>query len=93
LRIPRPPHRMPLRGVVAEPGMSGSPLVDARGRVAGMLLGRGDPAAHGALEIARKVGFPVSEIAIALPAAWLPEAGNTGSSGPVVVARVLCLPS
>ena len=39
---PRPPGRMPLRGAVAEPGMSGAPLLDARGRVAGMLLGRGD---------------------------------------------------
>ena len=47
LPIPRPAERLPLRGAVAHAGMSGAPVVDARGRVVGMLLGRGDPAAAG----------------------------------------------
>ena len=68
LPIARPAERLPLRGEVAHAGMSGAPVVDARGRVVGMLLGRGDPAAPGAAELARRIGFPVTEIAIILPA-------------------------
>ena len=88
LPIPRPPDRMPLHGTPAEPGMSGAPLIDAGGRVAGMLLGRGDTAAPGAASLARRLGHPVEEIAIALPARWLPR--PTAATGRVVVARVLC---
>ena len=69
--------------------MSGAPVVDARGRVVGMLLGRGDPAAAGSEELARRIGFPVAEIAIAVPAEWLPHTGE--AEGQVAVARVLCL--
>lgn len=90
LPIPRPPNRMPLRGAVAAPGMSGAPVLDAQGRIAGMLLGRGDPAAPGAAELARKIGFAVEEIAIAVPAHWLGERGPAAASGAVTVARVLC---
>ena len=90
LPIARPAERLPLRGAVAHAGMSGAPVVDARGRVVGMLLGRGDPAAPGAAELARRIGYPVAEIAIILPAEWLPRPDGT-AIGPVVVARVLCL--
>ncbi len=95
LPIPRPPDRMPLRGAVAEPGMSGAPLLDPGGRVAGMLLGRGDAAAADAAALARRVGYPVDEIAIALPAIWLARAqaaADPPRRGPVTVARVLCGP-
>ncbi len=54
-----------------------------------MLLGRGDPAAAGSAELARRIGFPVAEIAIAVPAEWLPHTGE--AEGQVAVARVLCL--
>ncbi len=90
LPIARPPERLPLRGAVAHAGMSGAPVVDARGLVVGMLLGRGDPAAPGAAELARRIGYPVAEIAIILPAEWLPRPDGA-AIGPVVVARVLCL--
>jgi S1-C subfamily serine protease len=89
LPVPRPSDRLPLHGDLAEPGMSGAPLVDARGRVAGMLLGRGDAAAPGAVVLARRLGYPVEEIAIALPSRWLP-ASAAAAKGRVVVARVLC---
>ena len=89
LPIPRPEERMPLRGAVAHAGMSGAPVVDARGRVVGMLLGRGDPAAAGSEELTRRIGFPVAEIAIAVPAEWLPHTGE--AEGQVALARVLCL--
>jgi S1-C subfamily serine protease len=95
LPIPRPPDRMPLRGAVAEAGMSGAPLLDAQGRVAGMLLGRGDPAAAASAALAQRMGYPVDQIAIALPAALLADmvpAGRTERRGPVTVARVLCTP-
>jgi S1-C subfamily serine protease len=90
LPIPRPMERLPLRGAVAHAGMSGAPVVDAGGRVVGMLLGRGDPAAAGSEELAGRIGFPVAEIAVAVPAAWLPAAGKGQAVGPVTVARVLC---
>ena len=89
LPLPRPPERMPLRGEVAHAGMSGAPVVDEQGRVIGMLLGRGDPAAPGAAELARRIGYPVAEVAIALPAAWLPHSDQAAVSQ-VSVARVLC---
>ena len=89
LPIPRPAERLPLRGAVAHAGMSGAPVVDARGRVVGMLLGRGDPGAPGSAELARRIGFPVAEIAIAVPAEWLPHTDE--AEGQVAVARVLCL--
>jgi hypothetical protein len=95
LPIPRAPDRMPLRGGVAEAGMSGAPLLDTQGRVAGMLLGRGDPAAAASAALARRMGYPVDQIAIALPAALLADmvpAGRTELPGPVTVARVLCTP-
>lgn len=90
LPVPRPPDRMPMRGAVAAGGMSGAPLLDRQGRVAGMLLGRGDPAAPGAADLARALGFPVAEIAIALPARWLPAPDPGARPGAVVVARVVC---
>ncbi|MFL5334001.1 MAG: serine protease [Geminicoccaceae bacterium] len=91
LPIPRPPERMPLHGAVAHPGMSGAPVVDAHGRVVGMLLGRGDPAAPGSADLAGRIGFPVAEVAVALPARWLPQPGVAAPTGEVTVARVLCL--
>lgn len=90
LPIPRPADRMPLRGAVAAPGMSGAPVLDAQGRIAGMLLGRGDPSAPGAAELARQIGFEVEEIAIAVPARWLGERAPAATGGAVTVARVLC---
>ena len=95
LPVPRPPDRMPLRGAVAESGMSGAPLVDGSGRVAGMLLGRGDPAATGSAALALRVGYPVEQIAIALPAKLLATAtagARSARQGPVTVARVICSP-
>jgi hypothetical protein len=86
---------MPLRGAVAEAGMSGAPLLDAQGRVAGMLLGRGDPEAAASAALAQRMGYPVDQIAIALPAALLADmvpAGRMERRGPVTVARVLCTP-
>jgi S1-C subfamily serine protease len=91
LPIPRPPERLPLRGAVAHPGMSGAPVVDARGRVVGMLLGRGDRAAPGSTELAERIGFPVAEVAVAVPARWLPQPEAAAPVGEVTVARVLCL--
>ena len=91
LPIPRPDDRLPLRGAVARAGMSGAPIVDVAGRVVAMLLGRGDPAAPGATELAQRLGFPVAEVAITLPAAWLPEPGPTAAPAAVTVARVWCL--
>ena len=91
LPIPRPPERLPLHGPVAHPGMSGGPVVDERGRVAGMLLGRGDAAAPGAAALARRIGYPVAEVAVAVPSRWLPQPGPGVPTGEVIVARVLCL--
>ena len=91
LPIPRPPDRMPLHGPVAEPGLSGAPLIDGHGRVAGMLLGRGDPMAPPSADLAQRVGYPIEEIAIALPAEWLTGQDMAINAGPVVIARVLCI--
>lgn len=75
LPLPRPDERMALRGV-ARPGMSGSPLLDASGAVAGMLIGKGDPAAHGSAGLAKQLGFSVGEIAMMVPAPWLRAAAD-----------------
>ena len=91
LPIPQPPDRLPLHGPIAHPGMSGAPVVDARGRVAGMLLGRGDATAPGSAALARRIGYPVAEVAVAVPARWLPQPGPTLPTGAVTPARVLCL--
>ena len=91
LPIPRPPDRLPLHGPIAHAGMSGAPVVDARGRVAGMLLGRGDAAAPGSAALARRIGYPVAEVAVAVPARWLPQPGPARPTGAVTPARVLCL--
>ena len=70
LPLPRADERTALRGTAA-PGMSGSPLVDAKGEVVGMLLAKGDANAPDSPALAQRLGFSVDGIALMVPAPWL----------------------
>jgi hypothetical protein len=89
---------MALRGT-ARPGMSGSPLVDGSGEVAGMLLARGDPMAPGSLALGERLGVPVADLAVMVPASWLramaslagvPDPTAPATQKAPAVSRIVC---
>lgn len=98
LPLPRPDEQTTLRGT-AVPGMSGSPVVDAKGEVVGMLLAKGDANAPDSPALAQRLGFSVDGIALMVPAPWLLAMANlagvpelsAGQPAPQpAVARVVC---
>jgi hypothetical protein len=68
--VPLPDERAMVRGV-ARPAMSGSPLVDGAGQVAGILLARGDSARPDAPAVEARLGMSADELALAVPAPWM----------------------
>ena len=75
LPLSRPDERMALNGRAPFRDERESPI-DSAGEVAGMLLGKGDPAAPDLPALAQQLGYSVGNVAVMVPAPWLRAAAE-----------------